>query len=89
MVPCLFLPFGATFQSLSRAKELSPDLDGMGAHLAPSRLQGSLLFLKPPWGSQSQQDPRVLGGILSGGWDNTVGMLRVGRDNAEGGCLEL
>lgn len=76
MVPCLLLPFGATFQTLSSTshpKEPGPHLDGMGTHPAPSRLGGSLLSLKPPWGSQSRQDPRVLGGILRAGRDNAGG----------------
>lgn len=92
MVPCLFLPFGATFQSLastSHAKELSPDLGGMETHLAPSRLLGSLLSLKPPWASQSQQDPRVLGrysvmdGIIVGAYSE------LGRITLGGGCSVL
>lgn len=80
MVPCLFLPFGATFQSLSHAKELSPDLDGMGTHLAP----GVSVVSEAPMGILMLAGSKTFGEILSDGWDNTVGMLRAGRDNAGG-----
>lgn len=70
MVPFLFLPFGATFQSLSST---SPDLDGVGIHLAPSRLRGVTII------PEAQQDPRVLGvfslmdGIIVGGYSELGG----------------